>query len=404
MAYATPSERHAHWPDLMVIGTGAVVFVSGISMVTTWLWIMGVALTLLGFGGLCGYRFVSWGYLVLGITLMLVGAWRINLLGFSWARTAIAGAGLACVGLAILGVARRGRRRKRRDVPPVSLVILQRAPRFLDDHLLTVMVGSAWNLDFPLDEHSSSPFVTSEGRSLRVKSDDGTFVVRCVDRPYWKRPDEVALFLNDVRAQRAMREHLSWISVDYVGQAAGEARTHLYAQIARLLAEIADSDTLAILQPETGSFRVWDHSVAEILRSYSPLDCFSISNVAPVVQVSSDDPLMVSAIAEARERWPEFTRVFATRHPEQHFSVKAPITRDGQTEHIWVDVTSITSEYVRGKLGNAPIDLQGLELGDPVSIPISSIEDWIYVLTDQPVGGFTIPAVTSASTRAHKTR
>jgi len=405
MASATPGERHAHWSDFIVIGTGAVVFVSGISAGITWLWVVGLLLSVLGFGAARGYRTASWGYLILGLSLMLICAWQIHSHAFSWQRGGVGAASLACIGLAILDVARHGKPRNRKETTVVSLMILQRSPRFLDDRLLTAVASSAWEMDLSRPSHREEPSVTSEGRSLLLRSADHAFLVQSVDYPYWKQPDEIAVHLADVRAQRAMREHRGWISVDLVGPAAGdEARAQAYSQIARLLAELSDADTLAILQPETGSFRVWDSSVVETLRSDSPLDCFAISNVAPVVQVSSDDPLMVRAIAEARERWPEFTQVFSTRHPEQHFSVKAPITRDGHTEHIWVDVTAITSQYVRGKLGNAPIDLQGLELGDPVSIPISTIEDWIYVLTDQPIGGFTIPAVTSASARSHKTR
>ena len=401
MASATPGERHAHWSDLMIIGTGAVVVVNGINAANVLLWSVGLLLAFLGFAALRGYHFASWGYLALGIGLMLICAWRINSQGFSWQRGAIAVGSLACIGLAILDVARRGKTRRRKENTHVSLVMLQRTPRFLDDQLLAAIASSAWDI-IPAQNNNAGQFVASEGRSLMINSAYGFFSVRTVDHPFWKQPEKVAVHLNDVRAQRAMREHLGWISVDLVGPAKSEIRTHAYAKIARLLAELADADTLAILQPDTGSFRVWDNTVAEILRGDTPLDCFSISNVAPVVQVSSDDPLMITAITEARKRWPEFARVFSTRHPEQHFSVKAPITRDGQTEHIWVDVTGITNEFVRGKLGNAPIDLPGLELGDPVSVPIAIIEDWIYVLSDQPVGGFTIPAVTSAPSRTRR--
>lgn len=384
----------------MIIGTGTFACVSGISSTLTWLWVLGAVLALLGFASMRGYRFASWGYLILGLGLMLTCAWHIHSRGYSWQRVAVGSGSLACVGLALFDVTRCGKVRRRREDTLVSLVMLQRIPRFLDDQVLGSIASSAWDSPFFPQDRSASPSVTSEGCSLRVNSEQGFFAVRSVDHPFWKQPQEAAVRLNDVRAQRAMREHLGWISVGLVGVPKTDERAQAYTKIARLLAELADANTLAILKPDTGSFRVWDNSVSEILRSDTPLDCFSISNSAPVVQVCSDDPLLVTAVQEARRRWPEFTRVFSTRHPEQHFSVKAPITRGSQTEHIWVDVTAITTDYVRGKLGNAPIDLPGLELGDPVSVPISTIEDWLYVLTDEPIGGFTIPVVTLASERA----
>lgn len=386
----------------MVIGAGVVVLVSGISARTTWLCGLGLGFSSIGFAAVRGYRWTSRAYLALGLALLLTSAWWINARGFTWRRATGIGGSLVCITLALADVRRRRRKHSAPESPILSLVLLERTPRYLDDRLLASIASSAWGGDFGVRDEGHSRFVVGEPPTMTVKSPDGSFLIHTLARPFWDRCEDIASLLADVRAQRALREHQAWISVNLLDTTVGGSREKAFGQVGRLLAELAGPDTLAVVQPESGSFRVWDESVAEILRNASSLDCLSFPNAAPVVQVSPDDPLMAKAVAEARRRWSEFTRAFSGRHPEQHFSVKAPVTRGGQTEHIWIDVLAISSENIRGKLGNDPIDLNGLKLGDPISVPISTIEDWLYVLTDKPVGGFTIPAVTSAPWRARR--
>lgn len=403
MASATPGEHHTYWSDLMVIGSGMVAVAGGISARTTWLCLAGLGLGVVGFAALRRYRWAALGYFVAGLALLLGFSLKIHRVGFSADAGVGLAASLACIGLSLVQLRRRIRKPLHRKQPPMSLILMQRSHRSLDDRVLAAVASSAWGAEFSPPESGSAEYLGGESPSVLLKLSDGGFLVRSIARKFWDKPNDVAAQLSDVRAQRVVNEHQSWLSVQFVGASAESARMRIYQRIGRLLAELAGPETLAILRPDTGAFHVWEDSLLDVLRSESPLDCFNMPNTAPVVQVAPDDPLMALAVAEAKRRWPEFVQAFSKRHPEQHFSVKAPVTREGQTEHIWIDVTSLSGEYVRGKLGNDPVDLHGMKLGDPISVPVSSLEDWLYVLTDTPVGGFTIPAVTSAPWRTQRT-
>ncbi len=379
-----------------------IAFVVGIGIKDTALCAIGFVLAISGFAALRGYRWSPVSTLLLGLAMLLAYSYSINSRGFSWkAGLGLAGS-LGCVGLALFQVRRQKQIKAFKLEPMASLVLLEKEPRFLDDRLLAAIATSAWGEEFAAKENESGRFVVGEAPTLMVKCKDGCFLVHVVPRPFWERSGNLTTHVSDVRALRALTEHQSWISVDMMGDADSALKERAYDRIGRLLAELAGPKSLAVVQPDTGCFRVWDSTVSETLRSAHPLDCFSAPSSAPVVQVLPDDPVMAAAVEEARRRWPEFVRVFSTRHPEQHFSVKAPVTRGGQTEHIWIDVTALAHGYVRGKLGNDPVDLNGLTLGDPISVPIASVEDWLYVLSSEPVGGFTIPAVTSAPWRARR--
>lgn len=383
----------------MAAGVAAATFVAGIRAPNTWLTAFGVLTAVTSVAAIQGRRWAPAVTMTVGIGFLLAVAWWIHQRGFTWKRATGIGGGVACIGWALFQAFRRRKRRQARRRRPLSLVLLLRTWRFLDDRLLASIASAAWGDDFPSDSNGDQA-VVCEGRRFVLRGANGRFVVQTVPHPYWEECDSVAEDVTDVRAQRVIREHQAWISIEYPDVGSSAARERAWAQMARFLTELAGPETLAIIQPESGAFRLWDDRTIESLRSDSPLSCFSNPAAAPVVQISPDDPLMAAAVAEARRRWPEFASAFIRRHPEQYFSVKAPVTRAGQTEHIWIEVTGITGEHVRGKLGNDPVDLCGLKLGDPISVPIGSIEDWLYVLTDEPIGGFTIPAATTAPKRA----
>ncbi len=310
------------------------------------------------------------------------------------------GLGVMILGLATYSLPRFRRRDGNGHEPLVSLVLLERGSRYLDAAVLACIIDEAWGTNLSASSQEKENTVAGERPTFVVHAPGGTFLVHVYDVPYWENPDEVQACLPEVRAQRAVAEHQAWIAVDALADAGDLPVTRAYQLIGRLVAELARPESLALLHPETGAFRIWDAQVAQLLQGNDPLQCFTEGDAEAVIQVATDDPDMRLAIQEARSRWPEFQAAFAKRHPEQHFSVKGPITRGERTEHIWIEVTAISGEEVRGRLGNDPVDLAGLKLGDAVALPIEAVEDWLYVLTDQPVGGFTIPAVNSARRRA----
>ena len=114
---------------------------------------------------------------------------------------------------------------------------------------------------------------------------------------------------------------------------------------------------------------------------------------------------MIEAVAEARDRWPEFVEAFHERREGEWFSVKVPVTVDGVTEFIWVEVTGIEPEYIHGTLGNDPVDLGGLKMGDVVEVPVAELNDWSIRYPDGDSHGmFTLEAIDRARERFYEER
>ena len=173
-----------------------------------------------------------------------------------------------------------------------------------------------------------------------------------------------------------------------------------YPQIIRLIVELADEDTLAILRPETGQINLWSDDVFETLVRPQGHDEFSTPTEVPVIPVEDDDPLMTAAVEEARSRWPEFAEKFESRGKDDSFSVKAAVTAGGNTEFIWMNVIGLEPEYIHGELANEPIDLGDLKLGSRVEVSLADLNDWAYqVGEEEPQGLFTVKAITEAQKR-----
>ena len=104
-----------------------------------------------------------------------------------------------------------------------------------------------------------------------------------------------------------------------------------------------------------------------------------------------DDPNMLAAYKAARgsvdgliERLPKLQRAGV------YASVKVPVEENGQVEHIWLDDIRFGEGQVHGALGNAPINLPSWSLGDPISVPLQRISDWMVVYKDRLIGGYTL--------------
>ncbi len=110
-----------------------------------------------------------------------------------------------------------------------------------------------------------------------------------------------------------------------------------------------------------------------------------------VFTVEENDPEIAAAIAEARRSIDEFIAHLQNPSPTMmHFSVKKPFpARDGSREHIWVDVTEFRDGKFHGKIGNNPVAVEGIALGDAVTVAKDDISDWIIVDGDNIIGGFT---------------
>ena len=282
------------------------------------------------------------------------------------------------------------------EKPLVSLVLLLSQPRYLDDKILAQIVESAWggNYSDP-DEARRDGFVAGNDTVHLIKSPIGMFLINNFPTPYWRASETLADSIQELRVRKCLQDHKAWLSVDLMGSFV-EDPTHAasYAAIVRLLYEIADESVLAILRPETGTISPWTDDVVEKLLRPSGEETFHQASGPPVIPITPDDPEMLAAVAEARERWPEFTHAFQNRAKGDPFFVKAPVESKGITEHIWIEVKDLDAETVHGTLGNEPVNLEGLKLGSRVGVPIADIGDWSFSTGEGKIQGlFSVKVV-----------
>ena len=122
----------------------------------------------------------------------------------------------------------------------------------------------------------------------------------------------------------------------------------------------------------------------------------------PVLNIDDDDPRILSAVEEARCRWPEFVAAFAAQRPgDEQFAVKAGLKQNGHTEYMWITVRKVTDDCVTGLLGNDPVNLPSLKIGDSVNVAIDEITDWLYIRRGEMMGGFSIKAIQEIMQNSH---
>lgn len=287
--------------------------------------------------------------------------------------------------------------------PMISIVLLLRQHKAMDATILAHVVQAAWGGDYTSgDEAKQDGFVVGDAPVFILKSKPGLFLVHNHPSPYWEDVTEVAAQLAELRMRKAILDHAAWLSVDLLApEDTSLPPETYYPAIIRLIYELADDTVVAVLRPETGQVNLWTDDVLEALLMPSGEDRFSgVQSEVPVLPVEDDDEAMNAAIDTARRRWAEFVQAFRARGEKDMFSIKAPVTAGGNTEHIWVEVKGISSGVVFGILGNEPVALQGLALGSPVEIPEAEISDWCYVRKDgEPVGLFSLPVIQAAQQR-----
>ena len=110
-----------------------------------------------------------------------------------------------------------------------------------------------------------------------------------------------------------------------------------------------------------------------------------------VHMVSDEDPEMNSAMEQARASVTNF--ITSLKNPGQnqtYFSVKAKFIDGRHTEHIWLYDVSYDGNQFFGKIGNNPLNVKNVSLGDEFALVPSKISDWMIVEDKKLVGGYTL--------------
>jgi uncharacterized protein YegJ (DUF2314 family) len=289
--------------------------------------------------------------------------------------------------------------------PFLSLVLLFREPRFLDAAVLASLASRAWEVeieasrdddsdesDASSDDSPERGYVVGEPPLFMVMHPLALCMVHHFDRPYMDDPEACAAQVNEFRIRRAILEHQAWTAVDVMQWFGPEdGASGAYRLIARLLAELADDNVMAIVDPAAGRIFAYDPETEQKLRSENPLAALREEYYSPIISVSSEDADMQAAVSEARRRWPEFVAAFEARSADETaFAIKAPFGEKDRVEFMWVEVTSIENDLIYGKLLNEPADLPGLHEGDRVTVPVADLNDFLCTINDAPVGAFTM--------------
>lgn len=240
------------------------------------------------------------------------------------------------------------------------------SPEDVDAAVVRAIPTAARLPDFPSEPPGFSRGYDAEGTLL---------VVNVVPEPYFQDAAQTARSVEEPEMRKALESHRGWISVDVLQAAPELTEEERYQRIGRVAAEFAGGAAL-LVEPASGQVIAVSPEVATALRGPDPLGAFE-----------GPDAALEAAMAEARERWPEFEKAFGSRKPGQDFAVQAGFVEKDRIEHMWVDVEAIEGESIRGRLATKPTHVKGLQQGQSLVVKLGQVEDWIVVADGKTVAG-----------------
>lgn len=128
------------------------------------------------------------------------------------------------------------------------------------------------------------------------------------------------------------------------------------------------------------------------------------------------DPEMQRAHANARATFRYFWRELAWERRRiipalDLASVKAPFSdgpaasgggEDPEVEHMWLTDVDFDGVEVSGVLLNSPNWLKSVKEGDPVRLPLGQISDWMYAISGEVFGAYTVNLLRSRMGRSER--
>lgn len=110
-----------------------------------------------------------------------------------------------------------------------------------------------------------------------------------------------------------------------------------------------------------------------------------------VVYYDDSDDLMNRGIAKAKATYAEFLTALEAKDPASTgFSVKKPFEAREGKEHLWISDVAWDGKKFTGTVGNEPVNVPGLALGQAVEVKPEELSDWMYILDGKLYGGYTI--------------
>ena len=293
------------------------------------------------------------------------------------------------------------------DGPLLSVVLLQKKLPTLSEKSVAGLIQKAWKKNVSVGDDAqkdAKDFVVKGGPGFVIQCQDTLCMVILATKPYIEADalEEVA----ELRTRKMLQEHKAWLSLDLMGnirEKPAEEQDAEMTRIIRLAAEIVDKNTVGVLLPSENIVLPISEEVLAAMKGADALKALRKSSNAAVVGAAGDDPEMLAATAEARRTWPEFVKAFAQKPvSSESFSAKFPFDAPDQKEFMWVEVLSIQGDTVVGRLGNDPVWVKDLKLGDEVTMKVSQLSDWMYLKDGEIVGGYTVKVLMDKQTREEK--
>lgn len=132
-------------------------------------------------------------------------------------------------------------------------------------------------------------------------------------------------------------------------------------------------------------------SIVLVSRDDFGTDTAEIDARPDVHGVDPDDPEMNAAMARARSTVDGFVRRLpGMRFEGAFFTIKVPLTENGETEHVWINEPEFDGERFTGYIASVPVSLASWSYGDRVTVALDGISDWVAVANGTLYGGFTL--------------
>ena len=107
-----------------------------------------------------------------------------------------------------------------------------------------------------------------------------------------------------------------------------------------------------------------------------------------VVSYSTEDKAMQDAKTSGRSTLKRFHELMDAGTPGT-YTVKFPLTQNGATEHIWMQLTDYRDGAFVGLLANDPVNGSKYKMGDQMTVAEADVEDWMVRSQDAIYGGYT---------------
>ena len=107
-----------------------------------------------------------------------------------------------------------------------------------------------------------------------------------------------------------------------------------------------------------------------------------------VVSYSTEDKAMQAAKNSGRSTLKRFHQLMEAGTPGT-YTVKFPLTQNGATEHIWLQLVGFSEGSYIGLLADVPVNGNKYKIGDRMTVAEADVEDWMIKNGKTIYGGYT---------------